>query len=198
MVRSWTPPFEGASQLKYFESVDAMGRTQDEWDTCGVVDFWQGTLALGHGVNTIVLRHGAVNQLTLYEANSGIPIWDAGIGGASIALAVVPGDDLHSARIHVAEEFGWLITFDGYGNRLHGSRILPDILGMSLDSEGRLWIWNGETLLESRGDRELRRFHHGGKPLTWNESRLSSGLLCVRDQQLILVAVKDAPGTSLG
>ncbi|MBT5873482.1 MAG: hypothetical protein HOH43_08695 [Candidatus Latescibacteria bacterium] len=197
VVRRWTPPFDGTPNLKYFESVDAMGRTQDEWDTCGVVDFWQGVLALRHSVNTLVLRHGAVNQLTLYETDSGVPIWDAGIGGAPTALTVVAGDDLISTRIHVSEEFGWLVTFDGYGTRICGSRPLPDILGMHLSSEDRLLVWNDKALLASKGEQEFSTFYHGGKALAWHESRLSSGLLCVRDRQLRLMAVNDEPGTPL-
>ena len=51
-----------------------MGRLTGGWDTCAVRDFWLGRWIAAEAEQLLVLRHGAVNQLTAYDLQSAQPL----------------------------------------------------------------------------------------------------------------------------
>ena len=168
-----------------------MGRTMDEWDTCGVRDFRVGSLAHGQPDCVIVLRHGAVNQITAYDEATGAPLWDAGLGGAPVALAVVPGASPDTARCYVADQFGWLCGFDGAGKRVIGTRVNRSLHGMRAETFDSLALWNQDELLIYREGQVTDRYHIEGIPLGWCAHPQSSGLLCVEQEWLVMKEVGD-------
>jgi len=189
-VRVWTP-LPRAQELVCFEkSVDPMGRSMDGWDTCGVVDFWVGGLVQGMPDRMIVLRHGAVNQITVYEESTGEPLWDATLGGDPVALVVFPGESAAAARCYVAEQFGWLVGFDGTGRRVVAVHLARSLQSMHAGSDGDLALWSQDELYITRGDRPAERFRLEGNPLGWYEHPNSPGLLCLQQGQLNLCEVK--------
>lgn len=190
-VRVWRHPFEAQASVKYFQSIDPMGRTMDEWDTCGVRDFWIGPLVRGEPDGVIVLRHGAVNQITAYEEATGAPLWDVGLGGVPVALSVVPGESPETARCYVAEQFGWLSGFDGTGKRVTGIRVHRSLHGMHAETADCLALWNKEELLIYRERQVADRYRLDGMPLGWVAHLQFPGLLCVEQEQLVLKMVED-------
>ena len=133
-----------------------------------------------------MLRHGALNQITVYEEADGNPLWDAGLGGAPVALAVVPGDSSAAVRIWVAEQFGWLVGFDGTGARVAAIRVARSLHGMHTGGPGGLVLWNRGELYIVRGDRVTDRYRHDGDPLGWYSHPQCPGLLCVQQEQLVM------------
>jgi outer membrane protein assembly factor BamB len=189
-VRVWDPPPKAQERIRYEKSVDPMGRSMDGWDTCGVVDFWVGQLAQGTPDHMIVLRHGAVNQITVYEASTGEPLWDATLGGDPVALVVVPGESEAEARCYVAEQFGWLVGFDGVGRTVVATHLARSLQDMHAGPTGDLALWSSDKLYITRGDRPAERFCLEGNPLGWYRHPKRPGLLCVQKDQLHLCEVK--------
>jgi hypothetical protein len=188
-VRAWCHPYDQASN-RYYKSVDPMGRTMDEWDTCGVCDFWAGPLAHGESDCIIVLRHGAVNQITAYEEATGTPLWDVGLGGAPVALAVVPGDSSETARCYVVEQFGWLTGFDGTGKQVMGTRLHQSLSGMHAATSDGLALWHEDELLIYQEGLVTDWYGLEGMPLGWCAHPQSNGLLCVEQEALVMKQVE--------
>ena len=138
----------------------------------------------------VVLRHGAVNQITVYEESTGNPLWDAGLGGAPIALAVVPGESAASARCYVAEQFGWLVGFDGTGRRVAATHVGRSLRGVHAGPAGGLALWDLEELHIARRDRVMDRYHLEGNPLGWYAHPKCPGLLCVQQEQVVMKEVE--------
>ena len=189
-VRAWTPSPQAREKVCYERSVDPMGRSTDGWDTCGVVDFQVGPLVHGMPDRMIVLRHGAVNQITAYDEATGDPLWDATLGGAPVALAVIPGESAAAARCYVAEQFGWLVGFDGAGKRVSATHLARSLQDMHAVPTGGLVLWSPDELHLTRGDRPTERFRLEGNPLGWYAHPNNPGLLCVQQEQLILKEVR--------
>ena len=82
----------------YCDSVEPMGRLTGGWDTCAARDFWVGRWVADEVEQLVVLRHGAVNQLTAYDLDSARPFWDVGFGCAPVGMAIVAGDTAATAR----------------------------------------------------------------------------------------------------
>ena len=163
-----------------------MGRSMDGWDTCGVIDFRVEPLADDKPDRMIVLRHGVVNQITAYEAATGEPLWDATLGGAPVALVVVPGETATTARCYVAEQFGWLVGFDGTGKRVVATHLARSLQGMHAGPKGDPVLWSEDELYIAPDNQPSERFRLEGKLLGWVEHPQKSGLLCVDREQLIL------------
>lgn len=196
-VRAWSPSPQTRQGVSFHHSANAMGRTTDGWDTCGVVDFRVGPLVCGLPDQVVVLRHGAVNQITVYDEATGDPLWDAGLGGVPVALAVLPGEEsAASARCYVAEQFGWLVGFDGTGRRVAATHVAPSLRQMhAADTAGGLLaLWNLEELYIARGDRVTVRYRLDGYPLGWHAHRQYPGLLCVQQRKLVMKDVRDWEG----
>jgi hypothetical protein len=187
-VRAWG--FDTQIAVQYEKSVTPMGRSIDGWDSSGVVDFWVGTLAPNEPDKVVVLRHGAVNQITAYEESTGEPLWDATLGDAPVALVVIPGDSNGEARYYVAGQFGGLVTFDGKGNRINASRVAPSITGMQAGPNGTLVILNDNELHIVRVDLPTQCFTLSSPPLGLAGPTHNPGLLCLKQTNLIL---KDIP-----
>ena len=186
-VRGWVLSPQARESVAYRRSVDAMGRSTDGWDSCGVVDFRVGPLTPGGPGRMVVLRHGAVHQLTMYDEASGDPLWDAGIGGAPVALGVMAGPESEAAaRLYVADQFGWLVTFDAAGRRLAALRVASSLRGMSITGHGGLALWNTEQLctIDAEGGEDRCRF--SGDPIGWYVHAENSGLLCAQQNRLVL------------
>jgi hypothetical protein len=184
--------------IRYNRNVDAMGRSGGDWDSCGIVDFWVGSLAPGMAEVIILLRHGSVNQVTLYDEATGDPLWDATLAGSPIALAVVPGASMASSRCYVADQFGWLVGFDGEGQPVLATHVASSLQGMhaGLHGEhagdtGSLALWNDHEL--HLGPAEAITHHHNlsGTPLGWWQHEQTAGLLCHEAGQLVLRRVSD-------
>jgi hypothetical protein len=191
-IRAWRPTPETREARAFCRSVDPIGRATDGWDNCGVVDFGVGPLAPDTSDVVVVLRHGAVNQLTVYEEKTGDPLWDVGLGGAPVALAVVQGDaSTASARIYVAEQFGWLAGFTGTGRRVVSTRLAESLQGMHAGSAGSLALWNSEELYITEGDQVASRYCLDGDPLGWRPCPDRAGMLCVEEEQLVMKEVAD-------
>jgi hypothetical protein len=186
-VASATPDDQPA--ISYSDSLDDMGRSTGGWDTCGVVDFWVGRLEPQSPLVVIVLRHGAVNQLTAYQEETGEPLWDIGVGGSPVALAVVPGQDTAAARCYVAEQFGWLTTVDGRGQRVTATRIDTSLTGMFVRGD-HLLLWNHDRLYLPR-DMGQRPLGLKGTPLGWFEADGVAGMLCRQSNMLVLGTIPD-------
>ena len=163
----------------------------DEWDTCGVVDFWVGQLMSGMPGRVVVLRHGAVNQITVYEEATGQPLWDGGLGGPPVALAVVPGESETSSRCYVADELGWLVEFDGEGRVVGAAHVARSLRGIYAEPAGRLALWNTKELFITGGNRVTDRYTLDGVPLGWVAHPKHPGLLCVCQEQLVMTEMKD-------
>ena len=188
-VRAWALSPQARESVNYCRSVHPMGRSTDGWDSCGVVDFWVGSLAPGAPGRVVVLRHGAVNQLTMYDEATGDPLWDAGIGGAPVALCVVAGASAAAGRCYVADQFGWLVEFDVSGKRLAATRVANSLRGMSAMPAGDLTLWNAEKLFIIRADGTMDQYRHIGDPIGWYGHPEWPGLLCVYQGQLVLHGV---------
>ena len=134
-----------------------------------------------------MLRHGAVNQMTVYDEMTGDPLWDAGLGGAPVALAVVRGDSETSVRCYVAEQFGWLVEFDGTGKRVSATRIASNLSDMHVSADGRLFVWSAEALHIVNRGRMQDRYTLAENPLGWYAHPSGPGLLCLSRQRLMLV-----------
>ncbi|MBT7595686.1 MAG: PQQ-binding-like beta-propeller repeat protein [Gemmatimonadetes bacterium] len=200
-IRAWVPPNAATTiavpmahdqpAISYSDSVDAMGRSTEGWDTCGVVDFWVGRLEPQSPLVVIVLRHGAVNQLTAYEEETGKPLWDMGIGGSPVALAVLPGRDTAAARCYVAEQFGWVTTVDGQGQRVTATRIDTSLTGMSVKGD-HLVLWNQDRLYLT-SDTGQRAVDLGGVPLGWFDGDGVAGMLSTQADKLVFTTIPDGP-----
>ncbi len=163
-----------------------MGRTLGGWDTCGVRDFWVGPLIRGKPDRVVVLRHGAVNQITVYDEATGDPLWDAGLGGSPVALLVVPGESALLARCYVVEQFGWLVGFDGTGRRVVSKRVAQSLREMHANPDGGLVLWNLDELLITQDDQVTDRYRLDGYPLGWVAHPQNSGLLYTQQEQIWL------------
>ena len=170
----------------YCDSVEPMGRLTSGWDTCATRSFWAGEWTADEGEQLLVLRHGAVNQLTAYDMESAQPSWDVGLGGAPVDMAVVTGDTAAAARIHVADEYGWWVVFDGSGKRVNGRRVTRRLVGMHADATGDLFLWNREWLLLGNERGIDRRYELNSHPLGWCELGEEQGLLCIDGNRLVL------------
>lgn len=192
-VRSWTPvrsrkPLPEIEEGTCFQrSVVAMGRSTDGWDSCGVVDFYVGSLANGLTDQLVLLRHGAVAQITLYDLATGDPVWDEGLGGAPVALSVVPGDSVSSARCYVAEQFGWLVSYDGAGKRVLAAHVARSLSGLHANTNV-VMVWNREQLFVLHEGSMEEHPLEGAEPLGWYDNPERPGLLCVHDSRLVLMA----------
>lgn len=187
-VRAWDLSSQSREGVRFYRSVNPMGRTMDEWDTCGVLNFWVGPLVHKMSDRVVLLRHGAVNQITVYEETTGDPLWDAGLGGAPVALAVVPGESASLARCYVAEQFGWLVGFDGTGRRVLATHMTRSLRDMHADPAGGLALWNLEELYIVREGRVTDRYRLDGYPLGWYAQ--CPGLLCIQQEQLVMKEVR--------
>jgi len=186
-LRAWSPPPPLPRETVCYErSVSPMGRSLDGWDTCGVVDFRVGPLVRKEPDRVVVLRHGALNQISVYRESNGDPLWDATLGGAPVALAVVPGESEASARCYVAEQFGWLVAFDGAGKRVAARRVAPSLHGMNADSDGTVVLWNLEHLYLARGGGRTDRYRLEGRLLGWVRHRASRRFMCLEQDQLVM------------
>lgn len=182
-VQAWT--LQAQAGVKYCRSVDPMGRAEEGWDSCGVVAFYTGQLARGMSPCVVVLRHGAVNQLTLYDEASGDPLWDVGLGDAPVAMCVSQGATVSAARIHVAGQFGELVQLDGHGKRLTTVRLADSLQGMHVTHDDGLALWSGAELLLTLDD-HVRRYPFEAEPLGWYADPEHQGLLCRKQTQLLL------------
>jgi len=185
-VRAWSPPPQAGEGISFQRSMDLLGRTVDGWDSCGVVDFWVGPLIPDMPERVVVLRHGAVNQITVYDEATGDPLWDAGLGGAPVALAVVAGSESSSARIYVVEQFGWLVEFDGTGRRVWATLVARSLRVMYADPAGDLVLWNREEVFMIDAEQATYPYRLDGEPLGWYAHPQHPGLLCIERDQLVL------------
>lgn len=181
-IRAWDQ--QAQEELRYEKSVTPMGRTMDGWDSCGLVDLWAGALSQDMPTKVVSLRHGAVNQITVYEEATGEPIWDATLGDAPVALEVVPGDSNSTARCYVAGQFGWLIAFDGTGKRVSATRVAPSLQGMQQGPDESLALWSSNELHIVRGEKRVQSYALTGNPLGLSGPAHAPGILCVDQSQL--------------
>jgi hypothetical protein len=170
----------------YRDSVEPMGRLTSGWDTCAARNFWVGNWTAGEEEQLVVLRHGAVNQLTAYDIESARPSWDVGLGGAPVDMAVVTGGTAATARVHVVDECGWWMVFDGKGKRVNGRRVARYLAGVHADTAGDLFLWNHELLLRGHEGGIDRRFELSARPLGWCALGEEQGLLGVDGDRLVL------------
>jgi hypothetical protein len=177
----------------YCDSVEPMGRLTSGWDTCAARNFWAGSWTAGEERQLVVLRHGAVNQLTAYDIESTRPIWDVGLGGAPVDMAVITGGTATTARIHVADECGWWVVFDGNGKRVSGRRVARRLEGMHADTAGDLFLWNQELLLQGNEGGIDRRYELIACPLGWCELGEEQGLLGIDGDLLVLQGSEFGP-----
>jgi hypothetical protein len=189
-VRAWDPLSQPSKDMRFDQSISPMGRTMDGWDTCGVVDFWIGALVHGMPDKVVVLRHGAVNQITLYEYATGEPLWDATLGGAPVALAVMPGASDTTARCYVVEQFGWLIELDGTGKRIAAKHVTQSLTGIHICPEGDVLVWNKEELFIIQKNQTIDRCFLDGDPLGWYSNFQYQGFLCLQNQKLKMQDVR--------
>jgi len=185
-VRSWLPFPDAHHTTTFSGSVDPAGRSVDGWDTCGVIDFWSGGMVEGEADRLVVLRHGAVNQVTVYDVGSGDPLWDATLGGVPVALAVLPGISLAEARVYAADQFGWLVGFDGHGTRTMGFRAAQNLQGMHVGEGRSVALWNEREFLVVQGSRVRHRYILDGIALGWHVDPAGVGLLCVTRGHLVM------------
>ncbi|MBT4098135.1 MAG: hypothetical protein HOE86_10850, partial [Gemmatimonadetes bacterium] len=134
---------------------------------------------------------GAVNQLTAYEEETGEPLWDTGVGGSPVALAVLPGRDTAAARCYVAEQFGWVTTVDGQGQRVTATRIDTSLTGMSVKGD-HLVLWNQDRLYLT-SDTGQRAVDLGGVPLGWFDGDGVAGMLSTQADKLVFTTIPDGP-----
>ncbi len=188
-VWAW-PADEWGKPLRYYcDSVEPMGRMACSWDTCALRNFYVLT---GAEDQLLVLRHGAVNQLTAYDMASARPLWDVCLGGPPSSLAVVPGNAPHSARIHVVDELGWWLIFDGRGKRLEAKRVARRLAGIQTRPDTSVVLWNEEELMVGTAGEIQARYSLTGSPLGWHES----GLLCVEGTTLEINTNRPPPYAS--
>lgn len=185
-VRAWTPAPQAQEGINYNRSVNPMGRSMDGWDSCAVRDFWVGPLINGAPDQVIVLRYGAINQITAYDETTGNPLWDATLGGSPVALTVVPGKSIEEARCYVAEQFGWLVGFDGTGKRVTATHIAPSLKGMHASPTGDLSLWNLEERYIVKDNKVTDLYRLNGYPLGWVTHPQHPGLLCVHEGRLMM------------
>ncbi len=184
-VWAWAADELEQPQRRYCDSVDPMGRLTGGWDTCAVRDFWLGRWIAAEAEQLLVLRHGAVNQLTAYDLQSAQPLWDIGLGGAPIGLAVVAADAA-DARVHVVDEYGWWATFDGRGEQVSAQRVAQHLAGIRVETTGEVFLWNREQLLRSTAEQIDRRYALAARPLGWCQWGEQRGLLGVDGNALVL------------
>ena len=189
-VWAWAADELEQAPRRYCESVEPMGRLTGGWDTCAVRDFWLGRWSTAEAEQLLVLRHGAVNQLTAYDLGSAQPLWDVGLGGAPVGLAVVAAeaaaDAAADARIHVADEYGWWTTFDGGGKKVGAQRIAQRLAGVHAETTGEVFLWNREQLLRGTAAHIDKRYALRGSPLGWCQWGEQRGLLCADGNRLTL------------
>jgi len=190
-VRLWIPFPEPHDSVAFSRSVNSAGRSEDGWDTCGVVDFWTGSMEEGESERLVVLRHGAVNQVSAYDIETGDPLWDATLGVVPVALAVVTGATGKEAGVYVADRFGWLARFDGRGRRTTSLRAASRILGMHVSERGNVVLWDRDDIVVVREDRVIDRYDPGGIPLGWYSDPVQPGLLCMTNSHLVLKDLSD-------
>jgi hypothetical protein len=188
-VRVWHHPFVEADPVRYYKSIEPHGRTLDEWDTCGVRDFWIGSLVPNEPVCLLVLRHGAVNQLTAYDHTSGTPLWDIGLGGVPVAMAVVQTERSEDVRVHIVDKSGWLNTSNGTGKQIFAHRMPQDLNGIIALSSDLVAMWNKTTFIISRMTESSDQYHLTGIPLGWIHHSESPGILCVDKDHLVMKTV---------
>lgn len=189
-VRAWIPLPQAKEGITYNRSINPNGRSTDGWDSCGLRDFWVGPLVNKAPDQVIVLRHGAVNQLTAYDKATGDPLWDTTLGGSPIALTIVPGKSAEEARCYVAEQFGWLVGFDGAGKRVTATHISQSLLGMYAGSNNYTALWNPSEMFIVQDDQIMNRYHLNGYPLGWFAHAQNTGLLGINQEQLIMTQMR--------
>ncbi|MFT5376647.1 MAG: hypothetical protein ACI906_003485 [Candidatus Latescibacterota bacterium] len=185
-VWAWAADELDQPQHRYCESVDPMGRLTGGWDTCAARDFWLGRWITAENEQLLVLRHGAVNQLTAYDLESAQPLWDVGLGGAPIAMAIVVAETAADARVHVADEYGWWTSFDGGGKKVGAQRIAQRLVGIHAETTGEIFLWNREQLLRGTAEQIDRRYALEARPLGWCQWGEQRGLLGTDDSNIVL------------
>ncbi|MBT3603000.1 MAG: PQQ-binding-like beta-propeller repeat protein [Candidatus Latescibacteria bacterium] len=189
-VRAWSLSPQAEEGINFDRSINAMGRSMGGWDSCGVRDFWVGPLINEAPDQVIVLRHGAVNQLTAYNKTTGDPLWDVGLGGSPVALSVVPNDSAAAARCYVAEQFGGLVCFDGTGKQVMSMHIAQSLRGMYASSNGCTALWNLKEMFIVQDDQIMNQYRLNGYPLGWFAHAQNAGLLCINQEQLLMTKVR--------
>jgi hypothetical protein len=185
-VWAWAADELEQPQRRYCESVDPMGRLKGGWDTCAVCDFWLGRWTAAEAEQLLVLRHGAVNQLTAYDLQSAQPLWDIGLGGAPIGMAVVSAGTAATARVHVIDEYGWWAIFNGRGEKVCAQRIAQSLAGIRAEATGEVFLWNRDQLLRGTAGQIDQRYTLDIRPLGWCPWGGQRGLLGVDGNDLVL------------
>ena len=174
-VRAWSS--QAQEEMRFEKSLTPMGRSMDGWDTCGVVDFQVISLEQNQPNRLIVLRHGAVNQLTVYDLTSGEPLWDATLGGSPVALVVTPEDSAGGVRSYVADQFGGIIGFDYQGNRVFTISLDSTLEGMKSGPSGTLVAWSSSTRHVFKDENLIGSYMISGKPLGLIERESGPGFV---------------------
>ena len=188
-VWAWAADELEQPQRRYCDSVDPMGRLTGGWDTCAVRDFWLGHWIATEAEQLLVLRHGAVNQLTAYDLQSAQPLWDIGLGGAPIGMAVVAAGAAADARVHVVDEYGWWAIFNGSGEKVCAQRVAQSLAGIRAEATGEVFLWNREQLLHGTAEQIDRRYALDLRPLGWCPWGGQRGLLGIDGNDLVLQQV---------
>jgi hypothetical protein len=187
-LRAWDADALERPWQEYFDSVELMGRLAGGWDTCAARDFWAGCWIEGGKEQLLVLRHGAVNQLTAYDLQSTRPLWDVGIAGAPVGMAVVVGDTVETARVHVVDEYGWWTVFDGSGRQVGAQRVARSLVGIQTEGD-EVFLWNRELLVCGTTEGVGKSYELDRQPLGWCQLGRMQGLLGIDGKRLVLQAV---------
>jgi len=174
-VRAWSALAH--EELRYEKSLTPKGRSEDGWDSCGVVDFQISPLIKDQPDRVIVLRHGAVNQITAYDEATAEPLWDATLGGPPVALAVIPAKSADQVCCYVADQFGNLVGFDALGKPAFTTRLDSSLQGMKAGPNGRLVAWSANKLHLIKNGCLSDSYSISGKPLGLIETESGSGFL---------------------
>lgn len=171
-VRAWSS--QAQEEMRFEKSLTPMGRSMDGWDTCGVVDFQISPLEQNQPKRLIVLRHGAVNQLTAYDLATSEPLWDATLSSSPVALVVMPVDLAEQARCYVADQFGGIAAFNPQGNRISSIRLDTTLQGMEAGPNGTLVAWSSSMLHIIKDSRHIDS--HSITGITLGLIEIESGL----------------------
>lgn len=185
-VRAW-PPLAGAPVV-YAALCGPEDTRSPGWDMCGCGAFRVAALGIGAVVpdSLLVLRYGTFNQLACYGLAEADPRWMHDLGGTPCALEVWRNAE---GRMQVAtcDRFGWVVQFDGSGERVASVRIPHHLEGMAVSADRELRLWGGDTLLRGSVEQGFHASGFPGRALGWVKTGNDEGLLTATDDSVLLV-----------
>ena len=188
-VRAWPPPPHEQGPLVYHRTFRGDGGRVEGWDSCGVTAFHVGPLEERGPDRVILLRHGTFNQLSAYDRASADPLWTVELGGRPIALAVSDLDGDGRKEIYVAEQFGWLSSFDAQGRHLAARRVADRLAGLAISRDREIMLWNDRLLRYDNPSVAVSEILPG-RPLGWCRTEAAEGLLMTVNEEVWITTVR--------